>query len=62
MSLGPVPSSGTMEEVGGWGSIPSLEDLGLHEIKAGHQFLFDFILAITKVTIYQAHTLFCILC
>lgn len=41
ISLGPAPTGG-MEEVGGWGSIPSLEDLGLHEIKAGHFSVFIF--------------------
>ncbi|KAK8915984.1 hypothetical protein KSP39_PZI023149 [Platanthera zijinensis] len=38
VSLGPLPSSG-LGEFGGFGSIPSLEDLGLQESKAGLHFI-----------------------
>ncbi|PKA50837.1 Cryptochrome DASH, chloroplastic/mitochondrial [Apostasia shenzhenica] len=33
VSLGPLPSS-SLQDVGGWGSIPSVGDLGLQEIKS----------------------------
>jgi hypothetical protein len=33
-SLGPAPSSG-VAEIGGWGSVPTLESLGLSVTKAG---------------------------
>lgn len=34
LSFGPPPSA-SLDEIGGWGDIPSLEQLGLEEKKAG---------------------------
>lgn len=33
-SLGPLPEDGLLDGLGGWGTIPILEQLGLKEIKA----------------------------
>lgn len=41
LSLGPGPSNG-LDEIGGWGTIPSLEQLGVHE-RTASQVMFFFL-------------------
>ncbi|OAY77056.1 Cryptochrome DASH, chloroplastic/mitochondrial [Ananas comosus] len=51
LSFGPPPSA-SLDEIGGWGDIPSLEQLGLEEKKAGMSFVGGESAAIGRVTEY----------